>query len=150
MGRYASDIHNLFRDIQDKERSLEVARGAIAIQWEDKLLDEMGRLKMELEQIGLEDKHSALAKMKAEYEDELLELTAKFNSKQEELEKEISDLKQIIASKQKDYEALQERSDSQIVEARMFVERAERENQAVLDTEIAKRESIIGETEHCI
>lgn len=121
-----------------------MARGTIAMQWEDKLLDEMGRLKMELEQIGLEEKQSALVKLKAEMEEEINTLKAQFEAKQAELNQEIANLKQLVATKQGDFDALQAKTDTQIVEARMFVQRAERESQAVLDREIAKREAIIG------
>lgn len=99
---------------------------------------------MELEQIGLEEKQAGLNKMKAEYEEEIAELTAKFTSKQEELEVEIGSLKDMLNDKQKEYDALQAKTDAQIVEARMFVQRSERESQAVLDREVAKRESVIG------
>lgn len=135
-------------ELQEKERQalsrIEEARGQISMQWEDKLMDEMARLKTELEQVGLEEKQSALNKMRTEYEDELVLLQVKFTSKQEELEAEIASAKEMVAKKQEEYNELQAKTDTQIVESRMFIQRAERENQAVLDREIEKRENIIG------
>uniref|UniRef100_A0A336KS93 CSON014246 protein n=1 Tax=Culicoides sonorensis TaxID=179676 RepID=A0A336KS93_CULSO len=122
---------------------IDIARGTIAMQWEDKLLDEMARLKMELEQIGLEEKQEALAKLRKETDEELTALTSTFTAKQEELEQEITSLKQMLEDKQKEYEELQAKSDTQMMETRLYLDRAERENQAILDKEIRKRESII-------
>lgn len=130
---------------KDAINRIDIARGTIAMQWEDKLLEEMSRLKMELEQIGLEEKQEALAKLRRETDEELTALTSTFTAKQEELEQEIASLKEMLENKQKEYEELQAKSDSQMMETRMYLDRAERDNQTTLDREIRKRESIIGE-----
>lgn len=138
------------RQLIEKEKDainrIDIARGTIAMQWEDKLLEEMARLKMELEQIGLEEKQEGIAKLRRETDEELTALTSTFTAKQEELEQEIASLKEMLDNKQKDYEELQAKSDTHMMETRQYLDRAERDNQVTLDREIRKRESIIGES----
>lgn len=132
----------------EKERQalhrIEVSSGQIAIQWEEKLLEEMGRMKMELEQIGLEERQNALNELQKEYEQEIAKLRLDFTSKQSELDREINTLKEMLAAKNKDYERLQFKSDNDLVQARMYAQKVEREGQQLLDREIAKRDETIG------
>lgn len=129
---------------KDSINRIDIARGTIAMQWEDKLLEEMARLKMELEQIGLEEKQEALAKLRRETDEELTALTSTFTAKQEELEQEIASLKEMLEKKQNEYAELQAKSDTTMMETRQYLDRAERDNQMTLEKEIKKRESIIG------
>lgn len=129
---------------KDSINRIDIARGTIAMQWEDKLLEEMARLKMELEQIGLEEKQEALAKLRRETDEELTALTSTFTAKQEELEQEITSLKEMLEKKQNEYAELQAKSDTTMMETRQYLDRAERDNQMTLEKEIKKRESIIG------
>lgn len=105
----------------------------------------MARMKMEQEQIGLEERQNALNEMQKEYDQEVAKLKAEFATKQGELEKEINNLKDLLATKQKNYEKLQTKTDHEVVEARMHAQKVERESQALLDKEIAKRDEKIGE-----
>ncbi|XP_063699978.1 repetitive organellar protein-like isoform X2 [Culicoides brevitarsis] len=128
---------------KDAINRIDIARGTIAMQWEDKLLEEMARLKMELEQIGLEEKQEALAKLRKETDEELQALTSTFTAKQEELEQEIASLKEALEKKQQEYVELQAKSDSTMMETRQYLDRAERDSQVALEREIRKRESVI-------
>lgn len=68
--------------MSEKERStknrIDIARGEAAIEWEDRLMAEMCRLTLELEQVHLDERNSALNKLKAEHLAETKALTAKF------------------------------------------------------------------------
>lgn len=141
-----------YSQLSEKERDaihrIDVARGMIAMQWEDKLHAEMGRLNMELEQIALDDKKEALEKLRRETDEELQALTSTFTAKQEELEQEVTNLKELLGSRHDDYEKLVTNFDAQKLESRKFLERAEREHQTLLDKEILKKETMIGKFDY--
>lgn len=60
-----------FSQLSEKERSannrVEIARGEAAIEWEERLMEEMCRLTLELEQVHLDERNGALNKQKAEH-----------------------------------------------------------------------------------
>lgn len=84
--------HN--REIQDRERKLQMTlnqkRTEIAMYWEERLLHEIGRLKMELEQLHLEEKYRAINVVKQEKEDEFIQAKKNWDKKIEECLKEVS------------------------------------------------------------
>lgn len=69
---------------------IEIARGEMAMQWEKRLMEEMTRLKMELEQMYAEDRHSELEKLKQETEEETARLTNIFKARESQLVAEVS------------------------------------------------------------
>ncbi|XP_065086929.1 interaptin-like isoform X2 [Ochlerotatus camptorhynchus] len=131
----------------DKEREalnrIEIARGEIAMQWEDRLLHEMNRLKVELEQMHMEERISAINKIKREALEETEALKHKFNMRERQLKEEIESLKATIARQRQTMEQAQTDTDYKMVQSRMFVERAEREHETILEREVSKRDQII-------
>lgn len=83
-----------FSQLSEKERStihrIEIARGEAAMEWEDRLMEEMCRLTLELEQVHLDERNSALNKLKAEHLAETQTLTAKFKELEQKLLDEVS------------------------------------------------------------
>lgn len=82
------------REIQDRERKLQITleekKTEIAMYWEERLLHEIGRLKMELEQLYLEEKHHAINAVKQEKEDEFIQAKKNWDRKIEECLREVS------------------------------------------------------------
>lgn len=80
-------------ELIDKERymliKIEEAKMHISIQWERKLMEEMVRLKCELESVHAEDRKESLEKMKAEYTVEIDELVKAHNSIENSLKEEV-------------------------------------------------------------
>ncbi|XP_055530875.1 uncharacterized protein LOC129721845 isoform X2 [Wyeomyia smithii] len=131
----------------EKEREalnrIEIARGEIAMQWEDRLLHEMNRLKVELEQMHIEERLSAIEKIKREALEETEALSHKFNAREKQLKDEIDTLKANLKRQKQAMEDAQTEADARLLQSRMFVERAEREHEAILAREVSKRDEII-------
>lgn len=68
---------------------IEKAQNEIAIQWEERLLEEMYRLKNELEQIHVDDRIKALDELKKEFAEETEMLKENFQLKELELRNEV-------------------------------------------------------------
>jgi hypothetical protein len=82
-----------FSQLSERERSalnrIEIARGEVAMEWESRLMEEMSRLKMELEQVHLDDRNIAINELKAEHLAELQVLAKKYKQKEEQLLEEV-------------------------------------------------------------
>lgn len=82
-----------FSQLSEKERScisrVEIARGEAAIEWEERLFTEMSRLTLELEQVHLDERNSALNKQKEENLLEIQALTTKFKQQEQKLLDEV-------------------------------------------------------------
>lgn len=78
-----------FSQLSEKERSalsrIEIARGEIAMEWEDRLMEEMCRLTHELEQVHLDERNSALNKLKAEQLLETQAMMMKFKQQEQKM-----------------------------------------------------------------
>uniref|UniRef100_A0A182SLW0 Uncharacterized protein n=1 Tax=Anopheles maculatus TaxID=74869 RepID=A0A182SLW0_9DIPT len=76
----------------EKEREalnrIEIARGEIAMQWEDRLLHEMNRLKVELEQTHMEERTSAIEKIRLEALAETEAMSQRFSEREKQLKAE--------------------------------------------------------------
>jgi hypothetical protein len=59
--------------------------GESAMEWEDRLMEEMCRLTQELEQVHLDERNSALNKLKAEHLVEIQAMAAKFKQDEQKL-----------------------------------------------------------------
>ena len=59
--------------------------GEIAMEWEDRLMEEMCRLTHELEQVHLDERNSALNKLKAEHLIEIQAMTTKLKQDEQKL-----------------------------------------------------------------
>jgi hypothetical protein len=55
------------------------------MEWEDRLMEEMCRLTQELEQVHLDERNSALNKLKAEHLVEIQAMAAKFKQDEQKL-----------------------------------------------------------------
>lgn len=79
--------------MSEKERTalnrIEIARGEMAMEWEERLMEEMCRLTLELEQVHLDERNSALNKQKDEHLLETQALTAKFKQHEQKLLDEV-------------------------------------------------------------
>lgn len=151
--------------MSEKERSalnrIEIARGEIAMEWENRLMEEMCRLKSELEQVHLDERNVALRKSKAEALLEAQSLTAKFKQREEELIDEVSltqfvglnflinlsllhfkirSLKLELKLKQDDLREAQSKADMQLLEHRAYLERRERDHQKELQRHQSENE----------
>lgn len=91
---YAKSVEFIRREISDKHRQMiakiDNARYEVAVMWEDRLMEEMGRLKIELESCYAEDRAEALQIAHTEKIEEIATLTNTFNQKEKELRNEVS------------------------------------------------------------
>lgn len=80
--------------MSERERSaanrIEIARGEVAMEWEDRLMEEMNRLKCELEQCHLDDRNVALNELKGQHLLETQTLVTKNKRREEQLGEEVS------------------------------------------------------------
>lgn len=80
--------------MSEKERSalnrIEIARGEMAMEWEERLMEEMCRLTQELEQVHLDERNDALNKLKAEHLIETQALSARFKQQEKALLEEVA------------------------------------------------------------
>ncbi|XP_052889863.1 uncharacterized protein LOC128298162 isoform X1 [Anopheles moucheti] len=131
----------------EKEREalnrIEIARGEIAMQWEDRLLHEMNRLKVELEQTHMEERTSALEKLRREALAETEAMSHRFNEREKQLKTEIETLKAKLEQQKKTMSNAQSDADQKMLQSRMYVERAEREHERKLAKEISTKDEII-------
>jgi hypothetical protein len=83
--------------LSERERSatnrIEIARGEVAMEWEDRLMEEMNRLKSELEQVYVEDRNVALAEAKSEYLLDIQNIATKYKQKEDALAEEVSGMR---------------------------------------------------------
>lgn len=81
--------------MSEKERAannrVEVARGEAAIEWEERLMEEMCRLTLELEQVHLDERNGALNKQKAEHLVEMQAFATKLKQHEYTLLAEVGD-----------------------------------------------------------
>lgn len=79
--------------LSERERSatnrIEIARGEVAMEWENRLMEEMTRLKMELEQVHIDDRNAALNELKAEHLLENQTLATKFKQREETFNEQV-------------------------------------------------------------
>ncbi|XP_058124724.1 uncharacterized protein LOC131285405 [Anopheles ziemanni] len=131
----------------EKEREalnrIEIARGEIAMQWEDRLLHEMNRLKVELEQMHMEERKSAIEKIQRETLAETEALSQRFNAREQQLKNEIESLKATVEQQKSAMANAQSEADQKLVQSRMYVERAEREHEQKLAKEMVEKNEII-------
>lgn len=85
-----------FSQLSERERSaqnrIEIARGEIAMEWEERLMEEMCRLTQELEQVHLDERNSALNKLKEEHLQETQALLIKFKQQEQTLLDDVRNL----------------------------------------------------------
>ncbi|ETN61457.1 hypothetical protein AND_006877 [Anopheles darlingi] len=131
----------------EKEREalsrIEIARGEIAMQWEDRLLREMNRLKEELEQMHMEERNSAIEKIQRESLAETEAMSKRFNERINELKDEIESLKAKIEQQKVAMANAQSEADQKLLKSRMYVERAEREHEQKLAKLSSEKDEII-------
>lgn len=133
------------------------------MQWEDRLLHEMNRLKVELEQTHMEERTSAIEKLRREALAETEAMSRRFNEREMQLKNEVNDtLKLLFASicicaffqieslkakleqQKKLMTNAQTDADQKLLQSRMYVERAEREHERKLAKEMSEKDEIIG------
>ncbi|XP_058054042.1 uncharacterized protein LOC131205801 [Anopheles bellator] len=131
----------------EKEREalnrIEIARGEIAMQWEDRLLREMNRLKLELEQMHMEERNSAIEKIQRETMAETEAMSQRVNEREKQLKEEIKSLKSKIEQQKNAMSNAQSDADQKLLQSRMYVERAEREHEQKLAKQISEKDEII-------
>ncbi|XP_041780702.1 envoplakin-like isoform X1 [Anopheles merus] len=131
----------------EKEREalnrIEIARGEIAMQWEDRLLHEMNRLKVELEQTHMEERTSAIEKLRREALAETEAMSRRFNEREMQLKNEIDSLKAKLEQQKTLMANAQTDADQKLLQSRMYVERAEREHERKLAKEMSEKDEII-------
>ncbi|XP_053675626.1 trichohyalin [Anopheles nili] len=131
----------------EKEREalnrIEIARGEIAMQWEDRLLHEMNRLKVELEQTHMEERTSAIEKIRRETLAETEALSKRFNEREKQLKEEIESLRTKLEQQKMSMSNAQTDADQKLLQSRMYVERAEREHERKLAKELSEKDEII-------
>lgn len=85
-----------FSQLSEKERltisRIQIARGEAAIEWENRLMEEMCRLTLELEQVHLDERNDALNKLRAEHHLGAQSLTTNFKQQEKTLMDEVRNL----------------------------------------------------------
>uniref|UniRef100_A0A182WDU4 Uncharacterized protein n=1 Tax=Anopheles minimus TaxID=112268 RepID=A0A182WDU4_9DIPT len=131
----------------EKEREalnrIEIARGEIAMQWEDRLLHEMNRLKVELEQTHMEERTSAIEKLRREALAETEAMSQRFNEREKQLKTEIESLRAKLEQQKKSMANAQSDADQKLLQSRMYVERAERDHERKLAKEMSAKDELI-------
>ncbi|XP_055855477.1 inner centromere protein A isoform X2 [Episyrphus balteatus] len=132
--------------LYDKEREMlqkiDDVRNEAASLWENKLITEMTRLKMELESVYVDERREELDKLQAEHIEELKALTTRYTANEEELRAEISELRASLQQRNEEYANLREKSDNAILQTRMHLDRADRDYQTAMCREEEKRETL--------
>ncbi|XP_055696005.1 putative leucine-rich repeat-containing protein DDB_G0290503 isoform X2 [Lutzomyia longipalpis] len=138
-------------DLIDERRKchmkLEETRMQISMQWENKLMQEMMRLKYELESIYTDERKEALEKLKKDFEKELTDLVQKHSTVEKALRKEIADLEETLKDRIQELRDVSAKCDKQTIDARIYVDRSDRNNQLILDREIQYREELVAKLE---
>ncbi|KAK5650292.1 hypothetical protein RI129_001321 [Pyrocoelia pectoralis] len=122
-------MHN--REIIDKEKSLKEKlaeqKTAIAIYWEERLLQECRRLKSELDQLHYEERYAAIESVKSEHKTEINDLKEGYEKRILEYVREVNYLKKSLKEKdeyyQKQSERIQTNTDRDIVELRRVMDK---------------------------
>ncbi|XP_059612364.1 putative leucine-rich repeat-containing protein DDB_G0290503 isoform X2 [Phlebotomus argentipes] len=138
---------DLIDERRNAQMKLEETRMQISIQWENKLLQEMMRLKYELESIYTDERKEALDKLKKDFEKELSDLVQKHNNVEKALRKEITDLEETLKERIQELRDVSAKCDKQAIDARIYVDRSDRNNQLILDREIQYREEVLAKIE---
>ncbi|XP_055905108.1 putative leucine-rich repeat-containing protein DDB_G0290503 isoform X2 [Eupeodes corollae] len=132
--------------LYDKEREMlqkiDDVRNEAASLWENKLITEMTRLKMELESVYVDERREELDKLQAEHIEELKALTSRYTANEEELRAEIAQLRSSLQQRNEEYANLREKSDNAILQTRMHLDRADRDYQTAMCREEEKREQL--------
>lgn len=140
------------------------------MEWESRLMEEMTRLKMELEQVHIDDRNAALNELKAEQLLESQTLAVKLKQREETFNEEVifletrsplkplnfsfsqlASLKAQLDAKQAELRGLDAKADIQIMEHRAYIEKQERVHQKELqklqheyDTHLRMHSDLIG------
>uniref|UniRef100_A0A1Y1KHN1 Protein FAM184A/B N-terminal domain-containing protein n=1 Tax=Photinus pyralis TaxID=7054 RepID=A0A1Y1KHN1_PHOPY len=122
-------MHN--REIVDKEKALKEKlaeqKTAIAIYWEERLLQECRRLKSELDQLHYEERFAAIEAMKSEHESDIEDLKEGYEKRILEYVREVNYLKTSLTEKDEYYkkqiERIQSNTDRDIMELRRVMDK---------------------------
>lgn len=89
-----NNIQYRYSQLSERERSalnrIEIARGEVAMEWENRLMEEMSRLKCELEQVHMDDRNTALNELKGQHLLEIQAMVTKYKRREEQLGEEVS------------------------------------------------------------
>ncbi|XP_067618623.1 uncharacterized protein [Eurosta solidaginis] len=128
----------------DKEREvvyrISEVRNEAAVFWEDKLYTEMTRLKNELEAVYVDERREALDKLQAEHIEELRALTTRYTANEDELRTELNELQERLDRKSEEFIDMRDKSDNNLLQMRMHLDRADREYQNAMCREEERRE----------
>lgn len=100
----------------------------------------MLRLKIELETCYAEDRSDALRQAHDEHFEEITFLKESFNFKEKLLKDEIEIIKSKLADRNRRLTDANEKADKQIMQIRQILDKAERDHQREMDSEISLRE----------
>lgn len=104
----------------------------------------MTRLKTELESCYAEDRTESLQIAQSESLAAIAQLKEEFCAREKELRDEIAELKALVAERNTQLAEAKDRSDSQVMQIRVILDRSEREHEREMHAEVAKREAIVG------
>lgn len=104
----------------------------------------MLRLKVELETCYAEDRADALRKAHEEHIEEVQELKEQLQFKEQMLRDEIDKIKIQLADKERKLNDANEKSDKQIMQIRIILDKSERNHQREINAEINEREELIS------
>lgn len=104
----------------------------------------MTRLKIELESCYAEDRAEALSIAHNERLAEISQLKDEFCARENLLRTEIDELKMLVANRNGQLDEAKDRSDSQVMQIRLILDRAERDHEREMSTEVSKCEAIVG------
>lgn len=105
----------------------------------------MSRLKIELESCYAEDRAESLTIAQNESLAEITQLKEEFCAREKELRTEIAELKALVANRNAQLDEAKDRSDRQVMQIRLILDRSERDHEREMNSEVSKREAIIGE-----
>lgn len=104
----------------------------------------MLRLKVELETCYAEDRADALRKAHEEHIEEVQQLKEQLQFKEQMLRDDIEKIRRQLADKERKLGDANERSDKQIMQIRMILDKSERNHQREINAEINEREDMIS------
>ncbi|XP_055320348.1 putative uncharacterized protein DDB_G0282133 [Sitodiplosis mosellana] len=124
--RFASDLSDKDREMIAK---IDEVRYEVASMWEDRILNEMIRLKDELEICFAEERMEAVQKAQKEHIDDVNQLKESFAFREKILQDEIEAIKEKLVDRNRRLDEANEKADKQIMQIRMILNKSEQGHQ---------------------
>ncbi|XP_031632588.1 uncharacterized protein LOC116346591 [Contarinia nasturtii] len=135
--KFASDLSDKDREIITR---IDEVRCEVAAMWEDRLLNEMLRLKDELETCFAEDHMEAVQKAQREHMEDIVQLKESFAFREKILSDEIEAIKEKLVDRNRRLDEANDKADKQIMQIRMILNKSEQGHQREIHSQSLQHE----------